>query len=270
MVVTRQKNLINHEQPSDETGEDEGWPVAHGSPDHEYTPKPKRKRAKTARSARVSGKSTNHLKEDRFTSLPLDVVYEILAFLAPLDLLNLARTNKALRNHLMSKRSRGAWKAARAATEPPVSICPKAMSEPQLAVLLFTKDCTVCGKPLKGSQRTWWILHLRACSPCFRSKVILGRAAVQDYEYLNLDDFNTVLELLPGEPKDVGHMSEVVEHHQLRLEARVEGSVADFEQVIETTKPEVIEQYKPADSLGLEANENQSRMAGEGREPGQS
>ncbi|KAG8960022.1 hypothetical protein FRC00_000970 [Tulasnella sp. 408] len=42
----------------------------------------------------------------------------------------------------MSKRSAIAWKAARVAATPPVPICPEDMSEPQLAVLLFTRECT--------------------------------------------------------------------------------------------------------------------------------
>ncbi|KAG9046506.1 hypothetical protein FS837_004256, partial [Tulasnella sp. UAMH 9824] len=112
-------------------------------------------------------------------------------------LLQLARTNKALRSFLMSKRSSIAWKAARAAANPPVPICPKDLSEPKLAVLLFTKDCTVCGKFASQAPRLWYTLQVRACKPCFRSNLVFGRAAVQQYPYL--DDFRTVLEVLPGE-----------------------------------------------------------------------
>ncbi|KAG8964429.1 hypothetical protein FRC05_003803 [Tulasnella sp. 425] len=289
MVVTRSKTLTDYKEPGDENveGSDRlGNGVGtSGSFDDESQSKPKRKRAKTARSARTSGKSRNRLKEDRFNSLPLDVVYEILGYLTPLDLLHLARTNKALRNHLMSKRSRGAWKTARAAAEPPVPTCPKDLSEPQLAVLLFTRECTVCSKPLTGFPNVWWILRLRACKVCFQANTISGRAAAKEYAYL--DDFRTVLELLPGESmwsrsrrrpdpyedyylsEVVRQMSEIVEHHQLRFEARVEGSRTDFEKFVEKTKSEIGEKIDSASILmkwARERDQAERRIANEMRE----
>ncbi|KAG8964440.1 hypothetical protein FRC05_003814 [Tulasnella sp. 425] len=289
MVVTRSKTLIDHKEPGHDKVASQDGPGngagTRGSPDDEYQPKPKRKMAKTTRTARASGGSRHRLREDRFTSLPLDVIYEILSFLTPLDLLRLARTNKALRNHLMSKRSRCVWKAARAVVVPPVPICPKGMSEPQLAVLLFARECTVCSKPITGTQNAWWTLHLRACNPCFKSTAVLGRVAAQQYAYL--EDFRTVLELLPGEnmfvrsqrrpdprddyylSEDVRRMSEIVEHHQFRLEARVEGTSTDFEQFVEKTKSEICEQMDPARVLmewGKKAEHVKRRMKNEMKE----
>ncbi|KAG8964439.1 hypothetical protein FRC05_003813 [Tulasnella sp. 425] len=289
MVVTRSKTLTVSKKPGDETVE--GWNRlgngvgTSGSLDDEYQSKPKRKRAKTARSARTSEESRDRLREDRFNSLPLDVVYEILGFLTPLDLLHLARTNKALRNHFMSKRSRGAWKAARAAAEPPVPTCPKDLSEPQLAVLLFARECTLCSKPLTGFPDVWWILRLRACKVCYKANTISGKAAAKEFAYL--DDFRTVLELLPGEcnwlrsqrrpdpyenhylSEAVRQMSEIVEHHQLRFEARVEGSRTDFEKFVQKTKSEICEKIDSASILMKWAREREQaerRIANEIRE----
>ncbi|KAG8900727.1 hypothetical protein FRC00_011610 [Tulasnella sp. 408] len=138
MVVTRSKVPINYKELSDDEMEDLNTAGAQSIP--------KRKRTRTARNSKAGGGSKSTQKSatgDPLTRLPLDVVYEILGLLTPLDLLRLARTTKALRSYLMSKRSLIAWKAARAAATPPVPICPKDMSEPQLAVLLFTEECTV-------------------------------------------------------------------------------------------------------------------------------
>ncbi|KAG8900729.1 hypothetical protein FRC00_011612 [Tulasnella sp. 408] len=156
---------------------------------------PKRKRTRIARKSQAGGGSKNHPKSatgDPFTRLPLDVVYEILGLLTPLELLRLARTNKALRSYLMSKRSLIAWKAARAAATPPVPICPTDMSEPQLAVLLFTRECTT-----------------------------------PSYDYYLVED--------------VQKMAEVVEHYQLRLEARVTESQQELEQLLEAAKSNALE-----------------------------
>ncbi|KAG9035748.1 hypothetical protein FS837_001841 [Tulasnella sp. UAMH 9824] len=257
MVVTRSKAIIDYKEPSDDEMED-------------LTAKTmtKRKRARTARKSQAGG-AKNHPTSssgDPLTRLPLDVVYEILGLLTPLDLLHLARTSKALRSYLMSKRSLIAWKAARAAATPPVPVCPKDISEPQLAVLLFTKECTICGKsPSSYSLRIWWTLRLRACKPCFESHVISGRVARQHYLYL--EDFSSVLEALPGEPRresywrtwappnhyylleDVRQMSEAVEHYQLRLEARVVGSRQELEQFLEVAKSSALERAESAKVL---------------------
>lgn len=165
----------------------------------------------------------------------------------------------------MSKRSSTAWKAARAAATPPIPICPNDLSEPKLAVLLFTKACTVCGKSPTHCQYVWYTLRLRACKPCFQSSVIWGRAAAQQYKYL--DDFGTVLEILPGESmwqrsqrrvspsddyylvEDLRQMSEIVEQYQFQFEARVEGARQEFEQFIERTKSEASERIESAHVL---------------------
>ncbi|KAK7687019.1 hypothetical protein QCA50_009518 [Cerrena zonata] len=46
-------------------------------------------------------------------NMPLDIIFEVLGYLLPNDLLNLARTTKEFRNLLMSRESRRFWKTAR-------------------------------------------------------------------------------------------------------------------------------------------------------------
>ncbi|KAG6850403.1 hypothetical protein H0H93_013628 [Arthromyces matolae] len=75
--------------------------------------------------------------------LPLDVLFEIFAQLTPLDLLNLSRTSKSLRDILMRRSSQYMWKSARAQVEG-LPDCPNDMSEPAYANLVFYPYCQVC------------------------------------------------------------------------------------------------------------------------------
>ena len=68
---------------------------------------------------------------------------QIFHFLHPRDLLNLARTSKDFRALLMDRKSAPWWRATRSQIEglPP---CPKTLSEPAYANLLFFNHCHVC------------------------------------------------------------------------------------------------------------------------------
>ncbi|KAG9046508.1 hypothetical protein FS837_004258 [Tulasnella sp. UAMH 9824] len=278
MVLTRSKSAINYKEVSDdEMGDLNVWGKgATTKEESQSETRPKRKKARISRSSRAAGGSKDRKTSragDPFTSLPLDTVYEIFGFLTPLELLQLSRTNKALRSFLMCKRSSIAWKSARAAVTPPVPICPKDLSEPQLAVLLFTKDCTVCGKSPTQCEYVWYTLRLRACKPCFQSSVIFGRTAAQQYSYL--DDFRTVLEVLPGEnmfqraqrrvsPSDdyylideLQRISATVEQYHFRFEARVEGARQEFERFIEKSRSAASERISSAKTLRVWTEEFQ-------------
>lgn len=64
-------------------------------------------------------------------------------------------------------------------------------------------------------------------------------------------------------------MSEIVEHHQFRLEARVEGTSTDFEQFVEKTKSEISEKMDSARVLmewGEKAEHVKRRMKNEMKE----
>ncbi|KAG8960021.1 hypothetical protein FRC00_000969 [Tulasnella sp. 408] len=210
MVVTRSKVNIDYKEPSDDEMEDLNTAGAFSRSSYlldllffyicdssNYTEEEK-------------NKNHPHLKSRWW----IEEQPEILGLLTPLDLLHLARTNKALRSYLMSKRSLIAWKAARAAATPPVPICPKDMSEPQLAVLLFTQECTMTLAP--------------------SSRLFLENQVPPNRYYLL---------------EDVRQISEVVELYQLRLEARVAGSRQELEQFLEAAKSSALERAESAKVL---------------------
>ncbi|KAF9006218.1 hypothetical protein BDZ89DRAFT_914655, partial [Hymenopellis radicata] len=78
----------------------------------------------------------------KMTDMPLDVWFEILSYLDPLDLLRISRTTKNLRQLVMSKSSAFIWEWARLATEglPPR---PDDLNDPQYINLLFDRHCHV-------------------------------------------------------------------------------------------------------------------------------
>ncbi|KAG9017071.1 hypothetical protein FRB90_001896 [Tulasnella sp. 427] len=214
-----------------------------------------KKKARTSR-GQVGGKlNLSQSARDHFTSLPLDVIHEIFELLAPLDLLNLARTDTVLRSYLMSKRSIGIWKIARAATDPPVLHCPQGFSEPQLAVLLFTKECTICNKKVTKAQTPWWILQLRLCKACSDSHTPrmlyvddTTRRLAQLISPLNIqsqsvDTVKYKFAQLPLENycriDELNRIADVVEDHQLRVQAKVERDSTEFEKFVKHCKSEV-------------------------------
>nr|GAT47537.1 predicted protein [Mycena chlorophos] len=83
---------------------------------------------------------------DGFAALPLDLLCEIFSRLHPIDLLHLARTNKAIRAFVLNRSNAMIWKAAYAnnalAGGPPG--CPSYMSEPAWARVAFDKSCVGC------------------------------------------------------------------------------------------------------------------------------
>ncbi|KAG8983958.1 hypothetical protein FRB93_006870 [Tulasnella sp. JGI-2019a] len=101
--------------------------------------------------------------------LPVDVVFEVFKQTHPRDLLQLARTNKAIRKDLMSKSASGIWASARANSPKLYPPCPPDMSEPQWAVL-FGPDCMICGK--ENAEFTDYDLRLRGCGPCLRKSCV--------------------------------------------------------------------------------------------------
>ncbi|KAG8994912.1 hypothetical protein FRB90_000306, partial [Tulasnella sp. 427] len=316
MVATRRKSAISYKEPQSDdemdvdvapvdekrktskksakraaVRDDDGDDVEF---DSEEDAKPKRKKTKTTAGA-VKGKkgkgkvTARSMMKDLFSTLPLDLIYEVFGHLHPLDLWQLARTNKMLRTHLMSKRSISVWKTAREAVNPPVPECPKDQSEPQWAVLLFTHNCTMCGTP--RIQKVDWNLRLRGCEQCFKAHIVYRKTAKKRYPDIeNLDD---ILDLLPwtnskinksqlslGPSRNLpswdllppftiaggwahGHASsgkfyyssavtkmvEIVDDYQLRVDAGVKGARADLDSFMETKKLEAKEQFESGGAL---------------------
>ncbi|KAI0350284.1 hypothetical protein OH77DRAFT_1413304 [Trametes cingulata] len=102
-------------------------------------------------------------------NMPLDVFIEIAAHLRPIDILQLARTSKLLRNILLSHGSRSVWITARKAIEPPLPECPHGVSEPQYASVVFERFCHACG--VGRAVNVDYSIPIRLCGPCWKANV---------------------------------------------------------------------------------------------------
>ncbi|TRM58392.1 hypothetical protein BD626DRAFT_550730 [Schizophyllum amplum] len=134
----------------------------------EAPPKPA-KRRKTSRSDKPARGTRSRKRLTALFDFPLDVVYEIFSHLHPAHLLNVSRTNKALRGTLMQKSVRGVWRLSFEGVEdlPPV---PDDLNEPQYARLLFDKSCMFCSAP--NTSTVAWAARLRCCKRCLDSQFV--------------------------------------------------------------------------------------------------
>ncbi|KAG9003540.1 hypothetical protein FRB94_003060 [Tulasnella sp. JGI-2019a] len=111
-----------------------------------------------------SGDALTQPSHSPFPKLPVDVVFEIFKRTHPVTLLQLARTNKAMRKELMSKTASEIWRSAQL-YHPFFPPCPADMTEPQWAAL-FGYDCMICWK--EKAALTNYELRLRGCVACIR------------------------------------------------------------------------------------------------------
>ncbi|KAK0444589.1 uncharacterized protein EV420DRAFT_1648693 [Desarmillaria tabescens] len=110
-------------------------------------------------------------------SMPVEMWLEILSFLSPQDVLQLARSSKDLRSIFMSRSSIAIWKAARRTVEcpPPIS----GFSEPAWANLLFMNTCNFCCKSV--IRHIDFVFRTRICSKCSRKHVVTN-PELADYD----------------------------------------------------------------------------------------
>ncbi|KZP15635.1 hypothetical protein FIBSPDRAFT_1047991 [Athelia psychrophila] len=101
--------------------------------------------------------------------MPLDVLFEILSYLRPLDILHLSRTTKEFRRVLMNKTNMFVWKAART-NVPDYPECFPDMNEAQMARLAFDSHCFVCLRP--NCRTPDWVLRVRLCRKCTSTSLI--------------------------------------------------------------------------------------------------
>ncbi|KAF7307224.1 F-box domain-containing protein [Mycena indigotica] len=118
--------------------------------------------AKRAKVVRKQGRLAGLL------SISLDVVFEILAYLQPLDLLRLSRLSKEFRALLMSKSTITVWRACIANSGLPLPPDVSNMNEPQLVRLAFDNVCQSCDAT---ARKVDWLLLKRLCSRCSKSKL---------------------------------------------------------------------------------------------------
>ncbi|KII84240.1 hypothetical protein PLICRDRAFT_95574 [Plicaturopsis crispa FD-325 SS-3] len=150
-------------------------------------PKKRSKRAtgKTAAGG-TSGEQKPKLRGNRgklanFTEMPLDILFEILEHMRPVDILHIARTTKALRGILMCRRTAiSIWKAA-FSNCPDIPECPDDLNEPQYANLMFLKHCHGCLKP---NAKAYWRIRARYCSRCAGERAVTFASFGSDGLYI--------------------------------------------------------------------------------------
>lgn len=101
------------------------------------------------------------------TLMGAKALVQIIGYLEPLDLLQLARTDKQLRVLLMNRAMSSYWKRARRNVEglPP---CPRDLSDPAYANLMFTGHCHVSTRSLYNLRhRSEHIFGLASLQKCF-------------------------------------------------------------------------------------------------------
>lgn len=101
-------------------------------------------------------------------SMPVEMWLEILSFLSPQDVLQLARSSKDLRSIFMSRSSMPIWKAARRTVECPSPIT--GFSEPAWANLMFMNTCHYCWKSV--IRQIDFVFRTRICSKCVSKHVV--------------------------------------------------------------------------------------------------
>ncbi|KAH9920181.1 hypothetical protein B0H21DRAFT_815478 [Amylocystis lapponica] len=142
--------------------------------------------------------------------MPLDILLEIFVYLHPRDLLNLARTSKALRKYLMSRDFAFIWKAARRLIEN-FPECPSYLSEPAYVNLAFFNHCHGC---LKANIKTvLWELRVRYCNDCTKS--YLYYQSLDLYYYLHnpqQPDHSSLSTMVPRTAStSIYHLPEITE-----------------------------------------------------------
>ncbi|KDR69735.1 hypothetical protein GALMADRAFT_255521 [Galerina marginata CBS 339.88] len=162
----------------DEDEEEDGYSSSDGS---EYgvgkrrtTKRPPAKRPKMASSSpKKNSPQKRPIRAKKSLSLlptmPLDLLFEIMGFLAPKDIINVSRTNKLFRETLRAKGAITIWKAARERSGIPEP--PTWMSESAWAGLLFGTSCQNCGA--NNIQKIDFLLYRRLCTTCKKKRYVV-------------------------------------------------------------------------------------------------
>ncbi|KAF7295468.1 F-box domain-containing protein [Mycena indigotica] len=158
--------------------------------------------------------------------MPLDVLFEIFSHLDPLDVLNLARTTKTLRNHIMSRSARFIWTAA-LRNDPDLPPLPDDMNEPQYVNLAFSEHCHAC---LAKTELTLWAFRTRLCGSCLQER--------------RFDDYYKVIQTMAG--------LQVQQCNELVLQADVNTSLG---------YPRTVSSYEDAEEVTAKINQLKGKDA---------
>ncbi|OJT07261.1 hypothetical protein TRAPUB_1890 [Trametes pubescens] len=113
--------------------------------------------------------------------MPNEIFFMITSYLTPLDMLNLSRSTKRMRDVLSSKAvSRHAWVAARKNIVPALPDCPDCISELQYAHVLFEHSCEACDAP--RARHALFEIPVRLCKPCLEANVGTGTELMKRYK----------------------------------------------------------------------------------------
>ncbi|KAF8956402.1 hypothetical protein BDZ97DRAFT_1925501 [Flammula alnicola] len=136
-----------------------------------------------------------------FLDLPLDVIFEArthaVSYLEPLDLLTLARLSKEFRALFMSRSSLSVWRRVLNQV-PGLPECPRDLTEPQYASLVFEKFCMACGSN-HGVINVDYRRRLRMCVTCFKNNTISGHYLISEYGQFA----QNIFPLLPCSGEDI-------------------------------------------------------------------
>ncbi|KAH9483653.1 hypothetical protein JR316_0003123 [Psilocybe cubensis] len=152
--------------------------------------KPPRKKAKGTGKEEHLTLNLSNLWEVTF-----DILHEIFSYLSPLDLLNIALSNKANKAFLYSLNCKSIWKAARR-NFPGLPECPEDMTEFQYAFLAFGKECFICEKKAPKKPYTVWAARKRFCSACLNQNFETARLYGHP-RYSHHADIAPLLKFLP-------------------------------------------------------------------------
>ncbi|KII91488.1 hypothetical protein PLICRDRAFT_509418 [Plicaturopsis crispa FD-325 SS-3] len=136
-------------------------------------------------------KMRNEGKLAALVHMPLDIFFEIMSKLAPLDILQISRVSKEFRFLVTGQKSRHIWVTARRNLPVPMPDCPSDMTEAQYAAFAFEVGCQLCG----GHTSKKWdaSLRLRYCGRCFRDQVRKGSAILRAKPWYSIDDIWTLV-----------------------------------------------------------------------------
>ncbi|OJT06566.1 hypothetical protein TRAPUB_2581 [Trametes pubescens] len=107
-----------------------------------------------------------------FKNLPCDIFMIIVEYLTPKDLLQLYRSNKAMREYL-GRSGKHEWRCAWK-NEPDLPPCPPWLTEPQFAALCFDDHCQNCLQPDLNGAGLVWKLNARYCFACMSTQLTIN------------------------------------------------------------------------------------------------
>ncbi|KAH9923926.1 uncharacterized protein BXZ73DRAFT_103660 [Epithele typhae] len=112
-------------------------------------------------------------------NVPVEIFFEILSHLQPIDLLQLSRVSLELRQMLLSRRMKWLWVASLKRLEPAPPECPEDFPEPAFVSLVFEKSCMACGAG-RAHHKVCYANRIRFCGSCWKENVKLGMRLVKD------------------------------------------------------------------------------------------